>query len=89
MEANRRAIELASAYFITADGTVKIPLPYKRGEAEVLPGETFEDFGKIERLWGYTYSDERKKELYDMFIQNGGDLENATLPVMYQGIFSM
>ena len=89
MEANRRAIELASAYFITADGTVKIPLPYKMGEAEVLPGETFEDFGKIERLWGYTYSDERKKELYDMFIQNGGDLENATLPVMYQGIFSM
>ncbi len=87
--ANRKAIELASAYYITSDGTVKIPLPYKKGGVEVLPDETFEDFGKIERLWGYTYTDERKKELYDLFLKNGGDLENATLPVMYQGIFSM
>lgn len=88
-EANRTAIEIASSYHITSDGTVKIELPYQKGKVEKLPDETFEDFGKIERLWGYTYTDERKKELYDIFLANGGDLENATLPVKYQGIFSM
>lgn len=89
IEANRRAIELADRYYITSDGTVKIPLPFSLETVEKLPDETFEDFGKIERLWGYTYTDERKKELYDIFLANGGSLDKATLPVRYEGIFSM
>ncbi len=89
IEANRRAIELADRYYITSDGTVKIPLPYSPETIEKLPDETFEDFGKIERLWGYTYTDERKKELYDMFVANGGDIDSANLPVRYEGIFEM
>jgi hypothetical protein len=66
-----------------------VPLPYKKGTVTTLPDETFEDFGKIERLWGYTYTDERKKGLYDIFLSNGGSLDDATLPVRYEGIFSM
>lgn len=89
IEANRRAIEIADRYFITSDGTVKIPLPFSLGTIEKLPDETFEDFGKIERLWGYTYTDERKKELFDIFIANGGDINNTNLPVRYEGIFEM
>lgn len=89
IEANRRAIELADRYFITSDGTVKIPLPYSPDTVEKLPDETFEDFGKIERLWGYTYTDERKKELFDLFKENGGDIDSANLPVRYEGIFEM
>ncbi len=89
LEANRRAVELAKAHFITSDGTVKIPLPYSLEKVEVLPDETFEDFGKINRLWGYDYTDERKKELYDIFIKNGGDLQDANLPAEYDSKFSM
>ena len=89
IEANRRAIELSDRYFITSDGTVKIPLPYSPETVEKLPDETFEDFGKIERLWGYTYTPERKKELFEIFVANGGDLDSANLPVRYEGIFEM
>ncbi len=89
IEANRRAIELAKAHYITSDGTVKIPLPYNLEKIEVLPDETFEDFGKINRLWGYAYTDERKKELYDLFIKNGGDLNNTNLPAEPDSKFEM
>ncbi|MBQ7043976.1 MAG: hypothetical protein IJN78_05150 [Clostridia bacterium] len=89
IEANRRAIELAKAHYITSDGTVKIPLPYSFEKIEVLPDETFEDFGKINRLWGYSYTDERKKELYDLFIKNGGDLNKSNLPAEPDSKFSM
>ncbi len=86
-EANRRAIELANECFITADGTVKIPLPYKNGKSVQLNGETFEDFEKIKRLWGYDYTEEYKKELYEIFLQNGGNLDNSLLPIDYKGTF--
>lgn len=89
IEANRRAIELAKAHYITSDGTVKIPLPYSFEKIEVLPDETFEDFGKINRLWGYSYTDERKKELYDLFIKNGGDLNKTNLPAEPDSKFEM
>lgn len=89
IEANRRAIEIAKAYYITSDGTVKIPIPYSLEKIEKLPDETFEDFGKIERLWGYTYTDERKAELYRLFVENGGDLITQNLPVRSEGIFEM
>lgn len=81
IEANRRAIELAKEYYISSDGTVEIPLPYRFGSVRRLPDETFEDFEKIRRLWGYDYTDERKQELFDLFIRNGGDLDKIALPV--------
>ena len=89
MEANRRAIELAKAYYITSDGTVKIPLPMNLDTIEVLPDETFEDFGKINRLWGYSYTDERKAELFGMFTERGGDLNTANLPAEADSKFEM
>ena len=89
MEANRRAIELAKAYYITSDGTVKIPLPMNLDTIEVLPDETFEDFGKINRLWGYGYTDERKAELFGMFTERGGDLNTANLPAEADSKFEM
>lgn len=89
MEANRRAIELAKVHYITSDGTVKIPLPMNLETIEVLPDETFEDFGKINRLWQYSYTDERKAELYGMFTQRGGDLNSANLPAEPDSKFEM
>ncbi len=84
-EANRKVLELSKKHFITSDGTVKICLPLKIEKIEVLPDETFEDFMKIERLWGYSYTDEYKKELYDLFLKNGGNLKKNLLPVNYKG----
>ena len=89
MEANRRAIELAKVHYITSDGTVKIPLPMNLETIEVLPDETFEDFGKINRLWQYSYTDERKAELYGMFTERGGDLNSANLPAEPDSKFEM
>ena len=89
MEANRRAIELAKVHYITSDGTVKVPLPMNLETIEVLPDETFEDFGKINRLWQYSYTDERKAELYGMFTQRGGDLNSANLPAEPDSKFEM
>lgn len=89
IEANRRAIELAEKYYITSDGTVKIPLPMNLDTIEVLPDETFEDFGKINRLWHYDYTDERKAELYSMFTERGGDLNGTNLPAEPDSKFEM
>ncbi len=78
--ANRKAIELANSYYITGDGTVCVPLPYNRETVSALPDETFEDFEKIKRIWRYVYSDERKQELYDIFIAHGGNPDELVLP---------
>lgn len=84
-EANRIAISLADEYYISSDGTVKITLPYKKGNAVQLCDETFEDFEKIKRLWGYTYTSERIDELYELFIKNGGNINEVTLPCDKEG----
>ena len=85
LEANRRLIEIAEKYFITSDGTVCIPLPLKTEDIKVLPDETFEDFAKIKNQWGYSYSDERIDELYEIYKKNGGDLNKEVLPVKKEG----
>ncbi len=79
-EANRRAVEIADSYYITGDGTVGIELPYKRGNVFTLPDETFEDFEKIKRIWRYVYSEERKNELYEIFLAHGGNPDEMVLP---------
>ena len=84
-DANRRLIELAEKYYIVSDGTVCIPLPLDIERITTLPDETFEDFAKIKNQWGYTYSDERQQELYDIYLKNGGNLENEVLPVRREG----
>ncbi len=78
--ANRKAIELANSHYITGDGTVCVPLPYERETVTALPDETFEDFEKIKRIWRYVYSEERKQELYDIFIAHGGNPDELVLP---------
>ncbi len=79
-EANQRIAELATHCLVTGDGTVCVPLPYNKETVYTLPDETFEDFGKIERVWKYTYSDERMTELYELFLSNGGNPDNLLLP---------
>lgn len=71
-EANRVACDLAEAYYISSNGTVEIPLPYTPGTVRELPDETFENFDRIQALWGYTYSAERKQQLFDKFLQRSG-----------------
>lgn len=79
-DANRYIADTASHCFVTGDGTVCVPLPYNKETVYTLPDETFEDFGKIERLWKYTYTDERKDELYNLFLDNGGNPDKLLLP---------
>ena len=87
--ANKVAIDLADEYFVSSNGTIVVPLPYKKGTVITLPDETFEDFGKIQRMWGYDYTDEYKKEMYDLYRKNGGKDESLYLPVRYIGTFEM
>ncbi len=82
IEANRRLIEIADEYYISSNGTLEIPLPYQKGNIKKLPDESFEDFEKIKGLWGYDYTDERKKELIELFIRNGGNQKKFLLPVI-------
>ncbi len=83
--ANRKLIDIADRYFITGDGTVCIPLPYDRSTVTKLPGETFEDFEKIKRLWKYDYSSDYKAYIYKTFIENGGDPKKLLLPTCPEG----
>ncbi len=87
--ANKVAIDLADEYFVSSNGTIVVPLPYKKGTVTTLPDETFEDFGKIKRMWGYDYTDEYKKEKYEKYLENGGKEESLYLPVRYSGTFEM
>ncbi|MCH5197314.1 MAG: hypothetical protein J1E34_00270 [Oscillospiraceae bacterium] len=83
--ANRTAIDIASQHFITGDGTVCVPLPYKKESVTKLPDETMEDFAKIERLWKYKYSEEYKTYIYSKFLENGGSPEKLLLPTSPEG----
>ncbi len=85
LAANRTAIALAEEYYISSNGTVRVPLPYRKGTVTQLPDETCEDFAKIFRLWGYDYTDAYKRELYEKFLKAGGAENKPDLPVDYQG----
>lgn len=58
--ADRVAKAISKEFYVSANGTVKLTLPYKLGTAEVFPDETTEDFVSIKFLWGYDYSPEFK-----------------------------
>ncbi len=69
---NRKAVAIAKECFISSNGTVELPLPYIVGAAKCYPDETFEDFNGIFNLWAYEYAPQRKQELYEQYLQNGG-----------------
>lgn len=71
-EANRIAVNQAKECYISANGTVKFPLPYQHGTAVRYPDETFESFTGVQNLWNYTYTAERKQALYDAYLARGG-----------------
>ncbi len=68
--ANETILRYAREYYISSNGTVEADLPYT-GFKE-LPDETFEDFKKINQLWGYEYTPEKKAELYAEYLKRGG-----------------
>ncbi len=72
IETNRRAVEIAEECYIASNGTMEFQLPYIVGNAVHHDDETFEDFDGIFNLWSYTYTDERKEELYQQYLKNGG-----------------
>ena len=69
LEENRRIIELADRYYVSSEGTVGLPLPYKAGSEIVYPDETTENFDGIFALWGYEYTDEFKEKVRSDFIK--------------------
>ncbi len=72
--ANQVAKAIAKEFYISANGTVKLTLPYKMGTAEVFPDETTEDFDGIKQLWNYEYTEEFKKQHNEEFAARGGKL---------------
>lgn len=72
--ANKVAKAIAEEFYISANGTVKLTLPYKKGTAEVFPDETTEDFNGIKQLWNYEYTEEFKKQHNEEFVKRGGKL---------------
>ena len=73
-EANEVAHDIAEEFYISANGTVKLTLPYVKGSAEIFPDETTEDFNGIKELWNYEYTDEFKKQHNEEFVKRGGKL---------------
>lgn len=70
--ANRVSLEVADEYHIASNGTVEIPLPYKKGNVKVYPDETFESFSGVYNLWSYEYTPEYKEKLYNEYLSRGG-----------------
>lgn len=69
---NKFAIDLADEYHIASNGTVEIPLPYKKGDLKLYPDETFESFKGVNDLWSYSYTAEYKEKLYKEYLARGG-----------------
>ncbi len=72
--ANKVAEAFAKEFYISANGTVKLTLPYEKGSAEIFPDETTENFDGIKALWNYEYTDEFKQKHNEEFIKRGGKL---------------
>ena len=72
--ANKVAKTFAEEFYISANGTVKLTLPYVKGSAEIYPDETTENFEGIKELWNYDYTDEFKQKHIEEFLERGGKL---------------
>ncbi len=72
--ANKVAKAFAEEFYISANGTVKLTLPYVKGCAEIFPDETTENFDGIKQLWNYDYTDEFKQKHNEEFVKRGGKL---------------
>ena len=72
--ANKVAEAFAEEFYISANGTVKLTLPYKKGSADIFPDETTENFEGIKELWNYNYTDEFKQNHIEEFLKRGGKL---------------
>lgn len=72
--ANEVAHDIAEEFYISANGTVKLTLPYVKGTAEVFADETTENFDGIKQLWNYDYTDEFKQQHNEEFVKRGGKL---------------
>lgn len=72
--ANEVAHDIADEFYISANGTVKLTLPYVKGSAEVFADETTENFDGIKQLWNYDYTDEFKQKHNEEFMKRGGKL---------------
>lgn len=64
---NTVAEGLAEEVYVSAEGTVGLPLPYTAGAAELYPDETTEDFAGIYDLWQYEYSDAFRQKVREEF----------------------
>ncbi len=72
--ANKVAKAFAEEFYISANGTAILTLPYVKGSAEILPDETTENFDGIKALWNYEYTDEFKQKHNEEFVSRGGKL---------------
>ncbi|MBQ3888726.1 MAG: hypothetical protein II738_03160 [Clostridia bacterium] len=64
---NTVAESLAREVYLSAEGTVGLPLPYEEGAAERFPDETTEDFQGVYDLWGYAYDEAFKQRVREDF----------------------
>ncbi len=69
-EANRVVCEISKHCFIASNGTVEFSFPLKDSVIKIYPDEIIENFDGVYKLWGYEYSDERKQELIEFYINN-------------------
>ncbi len=69
-EANRVAYDIAKHTFIASNGTVCFTFPLNDSEIIIYKDETIESFDGVYNLWGYEYSDERKEELIDKYLNS-------------------
>lgn len=72
IEADRVMESIADEVYLSSDGTVEVPLPYDKSTVKVYDDETFEVFDAINKLWGYSYTDDFKAELYRRYLERGG-----------------
>lgn len=73
-EINRWAVSNADECYIASNGTMQFDLPYEKGTAIHFDDETIEDFDGVYNLWGYEYTQQRKDQLKEQFVANGGKL---------------
>lgn len=65
--ANDESVRIAKHCFIASDGTAEFTFPLAENRIRIHPDAILEDFNAVDRLWGYTYTDEYKQSLRARF----------------------